>query len=293
LSWQSWNVREWRGQRARIEIVDSATGGWGHINVDHIFFANEPARPAQAPALWADFGPDFYAAVSWSDTRKRSSGRPWLGWMSNWQYANDVPTSPWRSAMSLPRDLSLRRSVEGLRLVQKPVPELAKLKGRTIRLGKSDLSKANDWLAKHGVRGGMWDIEVEFDSASVAGEVGLKLFGGAGQETKLTMDLEKSVIVLDRTRSGQTGFHPRFSGTYVAPFPKRGPSMTVRLIMDVSSVEIFANRGESVLTALVLPGECTAPLEFWASDPGFTLKRLTVSKLTSSMQKKGGKKYRF
>ncbi len=62
---------------------------------DGTHFKNE--NPSDK-VLWTDYGKDFYAAVSWSDIPSSDGRRLWLGWMSNWQYANDVPTSPWRSA---------------------------------------------------------------------------------------------------------------------------------------------------------------------------------------------------
>ena len=69
-------------------------------------------------ALWADYGKDFYAAVSWSDVPREDGRRIWLGWMNNWQYAQSIPTSPWRSVQSLPRTLALRDHVAG----HPPVP---------------------------------------------------------------------------------------------------------------------------------------------------------------------------
>ena len=80
-----------------------------------------------APAsetLWSDYGKDFYATISFSDIPPTDGRRIWMAWMSNWLYANEEPTSPWRGALSLPRELSLRRTPAGLRLVQRPVREL-------------------------------------------------------------------------------------------------------------------------------------------------------------------------
>ncbi|MEZ5329613.1 MAG: glycoside hydrolase family 32 protein [Verrucomicrobiales bacterium] len=120
LDWKSWDVKELKGQQAHIEIVDRWTEGWGHINVDQIVFSDQAASPATNPANWADYGRDFYAAVSWSDVPKEDGRRVWLGWMSNWQYAQDIPTSPWRSGMTVARTLSLRKVGDAYRLLQKP-----------------------------------------------------------------------------------------------------------------------------------------------------------------------------
>jgi fructan beta-fructosidase len=70
--------------------------------------------------LWVDYGSDFYAAVTWSNVPESDGRRILLGWMSNWDYTQHIPTSPWRSAMTVPRSLRLERTSKGLRLVQEP-----------------------------------------------------------------------------------------------------------------------------------------------------------------------------
>src|SRR5688572_24548454 len=175
LAWKSWDVRELRGKKAALEIVDKHTGGWGHLNVDHLLLADAPARPAAEAALWADWGRDFYAAVSWSDIPEHDGRRLWLGWMSNWEYANDVPTSPWRSAMSLPRELTLRDTPGGLRLIQYPVRELARLRGKRHRLTKATLAKANTWLGQRKLESQLLQIGIEFESVPATGELGLRI----------------------------------------------------------------------------------------------------------------------
>lgn len=282
LSWKSWDARDLRGRRVRLQIVDRHSDGWGHINVDHIFLANQPARAATEPALWADFGPDFYAAVSWSDIPKRDGRRLWIGWMSNWQYANDIPTSPWRSAMSLPRELRLISSGEGLRLAQQPVPESRKLRGQRYRLNNATLSEANLWLREHQIAGGQWEIEIDFERSEAGSEFGLKLFGGPHEQTTLHCQPNRGILKLDRTRSGRVNFHPRFSGAFEAPLAVVEGRAKLHLILDVSSIEVFANDGQSVITALILPEVPNAPIEFWASGSPPAIRRLTIWKLRSA-----------
>ena len=77
--------------------------------------------------LWADFGADFYAAQSWSDAPE--DRRIWLAWMNNWPYAQDIPTSTWRGAFTIPREVALTTTPQGIRLAQQPVPELAERRG--------------------------------------------------------------------------------------------------------------------------------------------------------------------
>jgi fructan beta-fructosidase len=272
LSWKSWDVRELRGKKATLEIVDRHTSGWGHINVDHIVLADAPARPATQPALWADFGPDFYAAVSWSDIPKRDGRRLWLGWMSNWQYANDVPTTPWRSAMSIPRELSLRKTTDGLRLVQTPVRELAKLRGKSHVLKKADLDEVNAWLRRVRPAGELLEIEVEFESAAGAEEFGLRFGTGPEEATVVRCRPITGQLVLDRTRSSRTNFHAKFNASQEAPVRLADGRLHLHLFLDTSSVEVFAADGETVITGLILPAAGPRALEFYVQPGGVALK---------------------
>ncbi|MBD0364659.1 MAG: hypothetical protein ICV53_00935 [Flavisolibacter sp.] len=75
------------------------------------------------------YGPDEYAGITWSNTGER---KIFLGWMSNWMYAGIVPTHPWRSAMTIPRDLSLKQVGAAVYVVSKPVKELAAIQGKPV-----------------------------------------------------------------------------------------------------------------------------------------------------------------
>jgi len=253
LSWKSWDVRELRGRKAALEIVDHESGGWGHINVDHILLADTQARSATEPALWADYGRDFYAAVSWSDVPKRDGRRLWIGWMNNWEYAQDVPASPWRSAMSLPRELILRETPDGLRMTQQPARELRKLRRRHQGLRGASLSDANAWLQKRGEFGESFEMLVEFEPAGGGPAFGIVLRTAPGEETRVGCNPANGVIALDGKRSGRTDFHPKFSGVHEAPLRLLDGRVRLHLFVDASSVEVFANDGEQVMTDLIFP----------------------------------------
>ncbi len=212
-----------------------------------------PANGVPGAGRWADHGPDFYAAVSWSGIPRGDGRRLWLGWMSNWEYAQEVPTSPWRSAMTVPRELRLRSDGALHRLVQLPVDELKKLRGKRLQMIGQSAPDASSWLRRRAPDQECQELEVDFDAALLGGEFGLRLRLSEGQEITFLGDLGRGTVRVDRTRSGRVDFHPRFPGTYEAPLRVRDGAVRWRILVDTSSVELFANDGESVVSCLVFP----------------------------------------
>ncbi|MHC4890740.1 MAG: GH116 family glycosyl hydrolase [Planctomycetota bacterium] len=64
LEWYFWNIREFEGQTAQIQIVDRSSGGWGHINIDQIELSDSPRKAAIGPIdKLPDYGSMVLAAV--------------------------------------------------------------------------------------------------------------------------------------------------------------------------------------------------------------------------------------
>lgn len=202
--------------------------------------------------LWADYGKDFYAAVSWSGVPRDDGKRIWLGWMNNWQYGQDVPTSPWRSVQSLPRTLALRTTMHGIRMVQEPVRELQRLRGPRRTLAAQPIGEGSASLAPQGIVGTALEIVAEFE-AGTAAELGLKVRTGQQEETVIGIDPRAGQLFVDRTRSGEVGFHPAFSGRHTAPLPIENGRVRLHVFVDWSSVEVFAGHGEVVITDQIFP----------------------------------------
>lgn len=238
------------------------------------------AEPGAALPLWADYGRDFYAAVSWSDVPKSDGRRLWLGWMSNWEYAQDVPTSPWRSAMTVPREVTLRPTPGGLRMVQKPARELRSL--RAGRHGKRHLTTtaANAWLAGRSVADGLAELRVEFQPGP-AERFGLRLRHGSAEQTTIACDLADAELTLDRSRSSVTDIHVAFPGVHRAPLRLRDGRLRLQVLGDTSSVEVFVNDGETVLSELVFPRSPELSFEVFADDDALRLNSVELWRLKS------------
>ena len=204
-------------------------------------------------ALWADHGSDFYAGVSWSDVPERDGRRLWLGWMSNWTYANDVPTAPWRSAMSVPRELQVRGTPAGWRLIQKPVRELQQLRGPAERVRHVALDTANAWLAQRRFPTGLAEVELTLDRVPTSGSLTWECRYPGGAVTRVIADFGASEIRVDRTSAGRSDFSPTFAGVHRGPLRIVDGRLDLRMLLDTSSLEVFAQGGETVLTDLILP----------------------------------------
>ncbi len=268
LEKQSWDLRQWRGKTARIELFDICTrDDWGHILLDGIALADSPDASSNEDALWADFGADFYAAVSWCDVPKPDGRRIWLAWMSNWNYAQEVPTSPWRSAMTIPRTLALRRTLEGLRLIQLPVAELAALHRKpALKFRGGTFAEAATWLAKQNDLPPQLDVSLTFSRISRNTSFSLGIASEHNQQTLVVCDPGSARITLDRTKSGETAFHRTFPGRHHAPLRVVDGRVTLRLLLDASSLEIFAQDGETSITDLIFPSGSTRTLSLSGSN---------------------------
>jgi fructan beta-fructosidase len=161
---------------------------------------------------WVDFGRDFYAPVSWSNIPARDGRRLWIGWMNNWETALN-PTSPWRSAMSVPRELSLRRIDGQLRLCQRPVRELQSLRTDSTALTNVELKSEARTIS---LRGQQLEMIATFAPGN-ASEFGFRVLKGSDQETVVGYDVKSQSLFVDRTRSGNVDFHKAFSGRHKGP----------------------------------------------------------------------------
>lgn len=197
--------------------------------------------------LWVDYGKDFYATLSFSGIPVADGRRIWMGWMSNWLYANEEPTSPWRGVQSVPRELALRRVPAGLRLVQAPVAEL-----RSLRI-----STKPEVIVDAGRLPPSADVELEVHQAT-AGEAGVRLTSAAGEVVTIGVAGEPPEVFVDRRRSRATAFHEAYPGRHAGPVQWHDRRVTLRILFDRTTLEVFANDGETVISERVYP---TSPFE--------------------------------
>ena len=192
--------------------------------------------------LWLDWGRDFYAAQSYSDVPASDGRRIVIGWISNWMYARQMPTSPWRGGQSIPRELKLERFEEGLRLTQRPAREIESLRGESFRLTDASIEQANRGMQTAGFEGDVLEIQAEIEVGG-AQDVGFRVLEGAEEETLVGFTADPAEVYVDRTKSGQVDFHETFSGRHSARLEPVDGRVKLRILVDRSVVEVFGGAG--------------------------------------------------
>ncbi len=204
------------------------------------------------PTKWLDYGKDHYATVSWSDAP--SGRRVLIGWMSNWQYAADVPTLQFRSANTLPRDISLFQDENGeIFAACSPSPELLALRGKISKsVNRTNISNSSKNFTLPSANSSTCEILLDIDAAK-ANQVNITLSNKNGEKSVIEYNREKHTLLFDRTRSGITDFSTNFPAITVAPTFENSGKISLRIFIDRSSIEIFGNDGKTVMTNLVFP----------------------------------------
>lgn len=234
-------------------------------------FVNE--SPTQTK--WMDWGKDNYATVTWNNA---PDGRCIaLGWMSNWQYANNVPTRQYRSANTLARDLTLYREGQELYLKSTPSSEVKKARGKKVSIPSFKVSEKHEMVNLFEEKQGAYEVEIVIQNAG-ASKIAFCLLNDKGEKVSMYYDLNRKQFVMDRSESGKVDFSKDFPAVTVAPV-NVDKELTLRLFVDRSSVEAFGEDGKFVMTNLVFPSQPYVKMCFEADKNGYAVKSLNVYKL--------------
>lgn len=178
---------------------------------------------------WLDYGKDHYATVSFYNAPENR--HVVLAWMSNWQYANQVPTKQYRSSNSIPRDLGLFSFGEETYVSVVPSKEMAALRGAKVKKPTEA-------------------CEIVVD---IKGQAEIVLSNDKGEMVVMNYDGQKQTFSMDRTKSGDVSFSEAFPCTTEAP--TYGQIKQLRLFIDRCSIEAFDTDGKMAMTNLVFPSE--------------------------------------
>ncbi len=226
-------------------------------------FDGKSFTPQDTVTRWIDYGADNYAGVTWSDIPASDGRRLFIGWMSNWQYANLVPTVAWRSATTLPREVVLEKKMNTWELKFKPVKELAAIQHAPASYnGTATLDNPL--------------FMIDFDVEEGSQEFSLTISNDLKE--KVNIAVSQGTFSIDRTVSGIADFNIDFPASHqmdVSDVAIR----KVKIYIDLSSVEVFINDGERVVTEIIFPKKPYDQITLSKMNP-----RFSVSPISSTLK---------
>lgn len=243
-------------------------------------FKVDAAPDGNVPTKWLDYGKDHYATVTWSAAP--DGRRVAIGWMSNWQYAADVPTMQFRSANTLPREMGLFRAPDGeVYASSAPSPELESLRGKlAAKVKKTTVGRKARSFALPSENGGICEILMDIE-ASKAKTVNVVFSNSQGEKVVMQYDPAAATLSFDRTQSGITDFSEGFPAVTVTPTHEASGRIALRIFVDRSSMEVFGNDGEFVMTNLVFPRTPYTALSVSAEGGNAKVENLRIYSLKS------------
>ena len=230
---------------------------------------------------WIDYGKDNYAGVSFSGISEKDKRTISIGWMSNWQYATSVPTTPWRSAMTFPRQLNLEKGKDEYYISSNPVDEVEQLRENKITIkpfvtkDKKELSTALPFTLS------AFEIMADFSLPQKGGtsEFGFELYNTKGENILIGYNDQMKRFFINRQNSGKHDFSKDFEAIHISGKMKKESNITMHIIIDVASVELFGQSGKIVMTDIFFPNEAFKDLSVYSKNGTVKCNGITIYKL--------------
>lgn len=228
-------------------------------------------------SLWIDYGMDNYAGVTWSNIPDSDGRKLFLGWMSNWEYAQKVPTQKWRSAMTIARELKLVNFGNSYRIVSQPVKELQKYIEKSEK--KEFLQVDEETVVVDSIMIDLTRAEIKFELKDLEETAYTFLVHNKkGNEIRFGLNNKEKYFFIDRSKTGDNSFSEGFGNKLSkAPYNSNSKDLSVWLLLDKTSIEIFYNHGETVMTEIFFTDE---PMHLFSVDPdneSITIENLEVN----------------
>ncbi len=255
----------YEGKTKWVLLVSINPGGPNGGSATQYFIGNFDGKTFIADdlpyPLWIDYGRDNYAGVTYSNIPKEDGRRIFMGWMSNWDYANNVPTKNFRNAMTVPREFKLMSNGKHLILAGTPVKEVTNLRGKITPV--SNLTITCDKTIEGVLRPFSNKFELDMTIERLNSKIwGFGLTNSQGDYLNFTFDLEQNILKVDRRNCGLKDFSQKFVSEPIAPLTQNDVYQ-VRLLVDKASSELFINDGETVMTNLIFPSEWYENITFF------------------------------
>ncbi len=271
----------YQGKKIWVLLVSINPGGPNRGSATQYFTGNFDGKkfiPFQTDTRWLDYGTDNYAGITWSNTEDR---KIFIGWMNNWQYANVVPTTQWRGAATLPRELAVQKVDNHYYITSLPVKELKAIQNKTKVIGNIKVVNYN-LTANTGSLNGPVMVQLLTDKLEsfdfiFSNEMGEQLVAGYDKPT--------NQFFIDRTKAGNSNFEKGFAERHTAPRILKTSGSRITLIIDRASIELFADDGLTVMTEIFFPNKPFNQINI-QSQNNLQIRKLEYTGLNSIWQHK-------
>lgn len=230
-------------------------------------------------AIWLDYGRDNYAGVTWANIPKEDGRKLFIGWMSNWDYARDVPTETWRSAMTIPRDLKLKKLNNSYRLCSTPVSELGQHVSKTIHIKELIVINNASIISKNEVNLSSLCLKLEIKNLKESKYTFL-FHNKFGDSLSFGIDNIEKHYFVNRQKSGKVSFSDKFANTISrVGFSNPSNFLKMQVILDKTSIEVFYNDGETAMSEIFFPNQPFETLSIMTSDEKLILENIKIEEL--------------
>ena len=241
----------------------------------NIFKNENPGTKIYRP----DYGPDYYAAIVYKSLPQKSPPVS-IGWINNWNYANDIPTTPWKSAMSIPRKLSLTKADNEWLLLQEPVDNFYSLRSTRIAQIKNTIIENSNPLP---VKTQLCEMFISFEPAHGA-TFGVRLATGNGHEAEIGYNSLSQTLFIDRGKTANRSFSKKYEAMnrYERKINLKNNRLQLQIFFDKSIIEVFANNGEAVMTMQIFPDEIDSGIEIFSINGKCRIREMNLWALQSA-----------
>lgn len=269
------------GKKIWVLLVSINPGGPNGGSATQYFigdFDGKTFTPFETETKWMDYGTDNYAGVTFSNTGNR---RVLIGWMSNWQYAQVVPTKNWRSAMTIPRELYLKEVNKKILLASKPVREFDKMLAKSTTVSNISIKNSYTLSSNLNATGSRFQLSL---SDIDANDFSIVLSNKKGDELVIGYNKADNQYFIDRSKSGIIAFETGFAKRHIAPRVSVSKTINLTLIADVASVELFADDGLTVMTDIFFSKEVYTTLTIYSRN-GVAIKKMIYAGVVAARGK--------
>lgn len=243
-----------------------------------ILDVNFEQRIKNEKAVWIDYGKDNYAGVTWNNIPNSDGRRLFIGWMVSLDYGGQVPTNTWRSSMTVPREIQLIKKGNDYSLISNPIREIDKYISKSIKQ-KSVKGKGEFSILESG-KIDLTQAITNFNLKNLKQDTYTFILSNTiGESLTFGINNIDSYLFVDRSKAGKVGFSDRFaSKIQKANLYGNQKEAVFKIILDKTSIEIFYNNGEKVMTEIFFSDKPFTSISA-SSNEGIEISNLVINQL--------------